>query len=147
MMVHDDTDHSPRDCSDRRVASASGVVSRCSKGTELFAVEIKSLGRRQLLSLASDRRPSRLQATASDETLLFATWDESLFMERSQRAYTGERFPDEHFFQETTRLGLRAIKFVALMAGHMANAKCLISRRSSGGIPTMILKSKGPEFF
>jgi oligogalacturonide lyase len=71
-------------------------------GTDLFAVEIESLKERQLLSLPSDRRPSMLQANASGETLVFATWDETLFMERSQRAYSGEKFPDEHFFQETT---------------------------------------------
>jgi oligogalacturonide lyase len=72
------------------------------EGTDLFAVEIESLKRRQLLSLPSERRPSMLQANDSGETLVFATWDESLFMERSQRAYSGEKFPDEHFFQETT---------------------------------------------
>ena len=72
------------------------------EGTDLFAVEIESLKRRQLLSLPSDRRPSMLQANASGDTLVFATWDEALFMERSQRAYAGEKFPDEHFFQETT---------------------------------------------
>src|SRR5688500_3806495 len=77
------------------------------EGTDLFAVEIESLKRRQLLSLPSDRRPSMLQATASGETLVFATWDESLFIERSQRAYSGEKFPDEHFFQETTSTILR----------------------------------------
>jgi oligogalacturonide lyase len=72
------------------------------EGTDLFAVEIESLKRRQLLSLPSDRRPSILQANAGGETLVFATWDEALFMERSQRAYAGEKFPDERFFQETT---------------------------------------------
>ena len=73
----------------------------------MFAVEIESLKRRQFLSLPLDRRPSMLQANASGETLVFATWDESLFMERSQRAYSGEKFPDEHFFQETTSTILR----------------------------------------
>jgi oligogalacturonide lyase len=77
------------------------------EGTDLFAVEIESLRRRQLLSLPSDRRPSMLQANASGETLVFATWDEALFMERSQRAYAGERFSDEHFFQETTSTIMR----------------------------------------
>ena len=72
------------------------------EGTDLFAVEIEGLKQRQLLSLSSDRRPSMLQANASGETLVFATWDEALFMERSQRAYAGEIFPDERFFQETT---------------------------------------------
>ena len=77
------------------------------EGTDLFAVEIESLKRRQLLSLPSDRRPSILQANASGETLVFATWDEVLFMERSQRAYAGEKFPDERFFQETTSMIVR----------------------------------------
>ena len=72
------------------------------EGNDLFAVDIESLKQRQLLSLTSDRRPSMLQANASGETLVFATWDEALFMERSQRAYSGEKFPDEQFFQETT---------------------------------------------
>ena len=77
------------------------------EGTDLFAVEIESLKRRQLLSLPSDRRPSMLQATAGGETMVFATWDETLFMERSQRAYAGEKFPDEKFFQETTSTIMR----------------------------------------
>jgi len=72
------------------------------EGTDLFAVEIETMKRRQLLSLPSDRRPSMLHANASGETLVFAAWDEALFMERSQRTYAGERFPDERFFQETT---------------------------------------------
>jgi oligogalacturonide lyase len=77
------------------------------EGADLFAVEVESLKRRQLLSLRADRRPSMLQANASGETLVFATWDESLFMERSRRAYAGEKFPDEHFFQETTSTIMR----------------------------------------
>jgi oligogalacturonide lyase len=75
------------------------------EGTNLFAVEIESLKQRQLLSLPSDRRPSMLQSNG--ETLVFATWDEALFMEHSQRAYAGEKFPDEHFFQETTSTIMR----------------------------------------
>ena len=77
------------------------------EGTDLCAVDVESMGRRQVLSLPSDRRPSMLQANASGETLVFATWDEALFMERSQRAYAGEKFPDEHFFQETTSTIMR----------------------------------------
>jgi len=77
------------------------------EGPDLFAVEIESLKSRQLLSLSSDRRPSMLQANASGDTLVFATWDESLFMDRSKRAYAGEKFPDERFFQETTSTILR----------------------------------------
>ncbi|HXQ37092.1 MAG TPA: oligogalacturonate lyase family protein [Anaerolineales bacterium] len=72
------------------------------EGTDLFALEIESLKQRQLLSLPPDRRPSMLQADAGGGALVFATWDESLFMERSQRAYAGEKFPDERFFQETS---------------------------------------------
>jgi len=77
------------------------------EGTTLFAVEIESLKQRELLSLSSDRRPSMLQANPGGETLVFATWDESLFMERSQRAYAGEKFPDDRFFQETTSIIMR----------------------------------------
>jgi oligogalacturonide lyase len=77
------------------------------EGTDLFAVEIENFRQRHLLSLPSDRRPSMLQANASGDTLVFATWDETLFMERSQRAYAGERFPNEQFFQETKSTILR----------------------------------------
>jgi oligogalacturonide lyase len=77
------------------------------EGPDLFAVEIENLQQRHLLSLPSDRRPSMLQANATGDTLVFATWDELLFMERSRRAYAGERFPDEKFFQETTSTIMR----------------------------------------
>ena len=77
------------------------------EGADLFAVEIESLNQRQILSLPSDRRPSILQANATGEILVFATWDEALFMERSQRAYAGEKFPDERFFQEKTSTIMR----------------------------------------
>lgn len=77
------------------------------EGADLFAVEIEGLRRRQLLSLPADRRPSMLQANGNGETLVFATWDETLFLERSQRAYGGEKFPDEKFFQETTSTIIR----------------------------------------
>jgi oligogalacturonide lyase len=77
------------------------------EGNDLFAVEIESFKQRQLLSLPVDRRPSMLQANPSGDTLVFATWDESLFMERSQCAYAGEKFPNEHFFQETTSTIMR----------------------------------------
>lgn len=76
-------------------------------GTGLWAVEIESLKQRQILELPADRRPSMLQAGFAGETLVFATWDESLFLERSKRAYAGERFPDEHFYQETTSTIMR----------------------------------------
>ena len=90
------------------------------EGTDLFAVEIESLKQRQLLSLPSDRRPSMLQANASGDTLVFATWDETLFMERSQRAYAGEKFADEHFFQETTSTIVR----VDATTGQSAEVLC-----------------------
>jgi oligogalacturonide lyase len=77
------------------------------EGNDLFAVEIVGLKRRHLLHLPDDRRPSMLHADASGRTLVFATWDEALFMERSQRAYAGEHFPDDRFFQETTSTILR----------------------------------------
>ena len=77
------------------------------EGTNLFAVDIESLKGRQLLSVPADRRPSMLQTNVDGDTLVFATWDEALFMERSRRAYAGEKFPDEHFFQETTSTIMR----------------------------------------
>ncbi len=77
------------------------------EGNNLFAVEIEHLKQRHILSVPADRRPSMLQANASGDTLVFATWDESLFMDRSQRAYAGEKFPDEHFYQETTSTIMR----------------------------------------
>lgn len=76
-------------------------------GTELWSVEIESLTLRQILTLPSHRRPSMLQANHNQDTLIFATWDESLFSERSQRAYAGESFPDPAFFQETTSTLIR----------------------------------------
>jgi oligogalacturonide lyase len=61
-----------------------------------------------------------LQANPSGETLVFATWDESLFMERSQRAYAGEKFPDDRFFQETTSTIMR----VDAITGQMEEVLC-----------------------
>ena len=72
------------------------------EGNYLLAVEIESLKQRNVLTVPADRRPSMLQANPSGDTLVFATWDETLFMERSKHAYAGEHFPDERFFQETT---------------------------------------------
>lgn len=77
------------------------------EGTGLWGVEIESLRARRLLTLPSDRRPSILHADSDGATLVFATWDETLFMERSQRAYAGEQFPDDQFFQETTSTIIR----------------------------------------
>jgi oligogalacturonide lyase len=42
-----------------------------------------------------------LNANAAGDTLVFATVDETLFAERSARAFAGEQFPDELFFQQT----------------------------------------------
>jgi len=72
------------------------------EGVELWGVEIESLRARRLLTLPMDRRPSILHADVEGKALVFSTWDEALFMERSQRAYAGEQFPDDKFFQETT---------------------------------------------
>lgn len=76
-------------------------------GTDLFAVDIESLRTRRVLTLPSHRRPSMLQANRRGDRLIFATWDESLFFERSQRAYAGEAFPDQRFFQDTTSTLIR----------------------------------------
>jgi oligogalacturonide lyase len=77
------------------------------EGAELWGVEVGSLRARRLLVLPDDRRPSILHADAAGRTLVFATWDEALFRERSRRAYAGEQFPDERFFQETTSTIMR----------------------------------------
>src|SRR5262245_15500057 len=67
------------------VGSCMAAIGNCGQeifyfeGTDLFAVEIESLKRRQLLKLPSERRPSMLQANATGDTLVFATWDEALF--------------------------------------------------------------------
>jgi len=72
------------------------------EGTELWAVGIGTLQARRLLDLPDDRRPSILHADVKGATLVFATWDEALFWERAQRAFAGEQFADDRFFQETT---------------------------------------------
>jgi oligogalacturonide lyase len=72
------------------------------EGAQLRAVEIESLRARHILSLPADRRPSILHADASGATLVFATWDEALFAGWSHRAFAGEQFLDDRFFQETT---------------------------------------------
>jgi oligogalacturonide lyase len=76
-------------------------------GNDLYGVEIESLRRRHLLSVPSDRRPSMLNANVAGDTLVFATWDEALFAERSQRGYALELLPNELFFQETTSTIMR----------------------------------------
>jgi oligogalacturonide lyase len=72
------------------------------EGNRLLGVELDSLRQRQVLALPADRRPSILHADSQGSTLVFATWDEALFGEYSQRAYAGEPLPDEAFYQQTT---------------------------------------------
>lgn len=77
------------------------------EGNDLLSVDVESLRGQHLLRLPPDRRPSILNANAAGDTLVFATWDEALFHEYSQRAYTGEHFADDHFFQQTTSTIMR----------------------------------------
>jgi oligogalacturonide lyase len=78
------------------------------EGNDLCAVHLETLERTHLLRLPADRRPSVLHADAGGATLVFATWDEALFYERSQRAYAGEKFSFyDPFFQETTSTIIR----------------------------------------
>jgi oligogalacturonide lyase len=78
------------------------------EGQELWAVEIETLRARILLTLPADRRPSILHANADGTTLVFATWDEDLFLEGSRRAYAGEHFAvDDPFYHATTSTILR----------------------------------------
>ncbi len=78
------------------------------EGPELWAVEIESLRARQLLTLPVDRRPSILHANADGTTLVFATWDEALFLAGSRRAYAGESFAvDDPFYHATTSTIIR----------------------------------------
>jgi oligogalacturonide lyase len=72
------------------------------QGIELWASEIESARARHVLSLAADRRPSILNADAMGATLVFATIDEALFKQASERAFRGEPFPDEAYYQATT---------------------------------------------
>jgi hypothetical protein len=77
------------------------------EGNALKSVHLKTLAAQTLLTLPPDRRPSMLHANAAGDTLVCATWDEALFAERSRRAYAGEQFADECFFQTTTSTILR----------------------------------------
>jgi oligogalacturonide lyase len=77
------------------------------EGNELHAVEIESLKTRCLLTVPTHRRPSMLQANANGDTLIFATWDEDLFLGWSKRAYAGEHFPNNDFYQATSSTILR----------------------------------------
>lgn len=76
-------------------------------GRELWAAGVETLEPRLVLTVPEGRRPSMLHADAAGATLVFATWDEALFAERARRAYAGETFPDESFFQETASTILR----------------------------------------
>jgi oligogalacturonide lyase len=72
------------------------------EGNALQAVDLDGRQGRRVLDLPVGRRPSILHADAAGRTLVFATWDEALFQAWSQRAYAGERFAGDDFFQETT---------------------------------------------
>lgn len=56
------------------------------EGNDLYAVDLERLERTHRLTLPPDRRPLVLNADAAGTTLAFATWDEALFYQRSQRA-------------------------------------------------------------
>jgi oligogalacturonide lyase len=68
----------------------------------LRSVHLETFEHRHLLTVPADRRPSMLHANAAGDTLAFSTWDEALFAERAARAYPGEPFPEDAFFQQTT---------------------------------------------
>jgi len=70
------------------------------EGNDLKSVHLDSLEAQLVLRVPADRRPSMLNANA--DTLVFATWDEALFSDYARRAYGGEKFPDDAFFQQTT---------------------------------------------
>jgi hypothetical protein len=73
------------------------------EGNDLCAVDLESLSCERLVRLPADRRPSILNGDAAGTTLVFATWDEALFDEHSQRAYAGEQFDfTDAFFQRNT---------------------------------------------
>jgi oligogalacturonide lyase len=73
------------------------------EGNDLYGVHLESLERTRVLTLPPDRRPSILNADAAGATLVFATWDEALFAEHSQRVYGGGTFEfTDAFFQTTT---------------------------------------------
>lgn len=76
-------------------------------GNDLYAVDFENLNTRQLLHVPDDRRPSILHSDAAGTTLVFATWDESLFAGRAVWAYAGGGFANEPFFQETASTILR----------------------------------------
>jgi oligogalacturonide lyase len=77
------------------------------EGNDLYGVGIESLQSRRLLTVPPDRRPSMLNANATGDTLVFATWDEALFADWSKRAYAGEQFPDNAFYQQTASTLMR----------------------------------------
>lgn len=77
------------------------------EGNDLNAVDIASLQQRHLMTVPAGRRPSMLNAGGDGRTLVFAHWDEALFSDWSRRAYAGETFPDESFYQETSSTLLR----------------------------------------
>jgi len=71
------------------------------EGTRLLAANIYDLTQREVLVLPPDRRPSILNADASGQTLVFATWDEALFMQGSRRMKTAtDPLPEDDFFYQ-----------------------------------------------
>src|SRR5205807_974254 len=71
------------------------------EGTRLLAANIYDLTQRLVLSLPPDRRPSIINADAAGQTLVFATWDEALFMEGSRRMRAAsDSLPDDDFFEQ-----------------------------------------------
>ncbi len=69
------------------------------EGHALYGVHLETFQRRLVLTLPPDRRPSILHADAAGRTLVFATWDETLFDGYARRAFAGERFANQDFLQ------------------------------------------------
>jgi oligogalacturonide lyase len=77
------------------------------EGSNLMGVEVETCQSRRLLTVPADRRPSMINADASGETLVFATWDENLFAKWSQDACAGTPFTDNALYQQTASTLLR----------------------------------------
>ncbi len=106
-------------------------------GNDLWAVDFETLRTRRLLHVVDDRRPSVLHANASGTTLVFATWDEKLFADRSQRAYAGAGFANAPFFQETAS---------TIMRVDVASGRCdEILRRERFWINHVLIHPTNPE--
>jgi len=71
------------------------------EGPRLMAANIYDLTQRLVLSLPPDRRPSIINADATGQTLVFATWDDALFTEGSRRMRTAsDPLPEDDFFEQ-----------------------------------------------